>query len=314
MAKKIKETPAPVAPMSIDDICADLLGTSSTVAPRPKMEKKAATHATFSGSLYFGTMECKVKAYTATEIDKVSFKSLHSCGSPLKQGAMHCPVCDVDVDRAAAQKGYEISKGEYVVVTKEEIEACEICGTDKLKITTFTEASEIDPIYFESTGFLAPEEGALNAKVFALLRAGMVSRNRVAVAEYSQRGRQYHVVIRPITLTDGKEGMAISYLYQENEVRTSNAWVKVQLSDKEAELAGKLVDGLTDKFDVTEHYDGYTANLRQVIASKINKTAAPTFVKQVAAPAPKMDILAALAASLEVASNVRKGRLAKKSA
>lgn len=315
-AKKATEAPVQAAPMSMEEICAELLATNSTVAPRPEWTKKAATHATFKGTLTFGVMTIGVRAFTATEDDKVSFKSLHSCGSTLKMGDMRCPVCECNVPKSEIQKGYEVAKGEYIVVTPEEIENCKISSTDKMIVKQFAAASDFDPIYFESTGFLCPEEGSPTyAKVFALLRSGMVTTNKVAVVEYNRNDRNRTAILRPITLSDGKEGIAISYLLQENEVRTSENWKPVLLTEKETKLAADLVNGLTEDFDITEHYDGYTANLRAMLEAKINKTEAPTFAKQAAAPvATEFDILASLEASLEVASTVKKARSAKKAA
>ena len=167
-------------------------------------------------------------------------------------------------------------------------------GSDKkMTIESFVLASEVDPIYFESTEFLAPEKNF--EKTFAMLREAMIEKGVVAIAQSNQRGREQTVVIRPY----GDNGLTLHYMFFDNEVRSFSKWTKVNVDKQEVEIAGMLIDAMTDTFDATAYSDSFTRTYKGLINSKIEGTA-PVLPAQVADPVadPKANLMAMLQASL----------------
>lgn len=301
MAKKATAS-APVLDKAaqIDALTAMLNGSTATTTPKPvdgDFQKKAASRATSNLMVSMGVLAFPVKIYKATDTDTVNYNQLHdACGTRLKQQAMFCPTCNEAVEKDHIHKGFEYEKGKYVTVTAEEIEGCKAAADDQLTVECFVEASSIDPIYFESTYFVGPDKGA--ELQFALLRAGMVAKGKVAIAHYALKGREQTVVIRPY----GERGLTLHYLYFDYEVRSFAGWDKVPNTDalapKFVEVASQLVETMTEDFAPETYSDSYLVNTRAMLNAKAAGNAAPVVAK-VAKADPSTDLLAALAASLD---------------
>ena len=269
-------------------------------------QKKTASKATASLTLSMGVLAFPVKAYKATDVDTVSFNQVHStCLSKLSRPKsdnggveMFCSCCDTKVSGDQIAKGYEFEKGKFVTVTQDELDGCKASADDQLTVEKFVNSSSIDPIYFESTHFLAPDKGG--EMQFALLRAGMVEKDKVAIAHFAAKGREQTVVIRPF----GEKGLVMHYMFFEYEVRAFAGWDKVPaattLNDKFLAVAGQLVETMTEDFAPETMGDSYLVNVRKLISAKANGVAAPVVT---VAPKvdPSTDLLAALAASLDSA-------------
>src|SRR5207253_9778585 len=127
---------------------------------------------------------------------KISFNQIHeSCGSRIQQ-QLYCPKDERTVDRSEIVKGYEFARGQYVLFNPEELKALEATPTEAIEISEFLPSSEIDPIYFAKSFYLAPDKGG--ARAYTLLSKAMQETNRWALATYSARGKQYLFVIRPL--------------------------------------------------------------------------------------------------------------------
>ena len=266
-------------------------------------EKETAAKAGWTGVLTFGLMVFPVKTYKATDTDAVKMNQLHdSCHTKLNR-KMWCSKCNTEVTSDHIVSGHEYEEGQFVTVYEEEKEALKVDPTEKkLEVLNFVPASQIDPIFYESTDYVAPDKGG--EMPFALLRAAMIAKQVVAVAHRVKGGRDQHVVIRPI----GTNGLAMSYLYYEHEVRNFEKWPTTNFNDeKSAKLikaAGTLIDSMTDDFDciMEGKNDSYNQNLKMLIASKIPESGVVVPVVTVtAAPTPSTDLLAALEASLSLA-------------
>lgn len=299
--KTTKSAPSDVASISAA-LTAALAPTTTTLNTAPA-EKGIVSKATWNGVLGFGLVNMGVKTYKSTEEEKVSLNQIHRCNADkadatpiynkLKQGKMHCDVCDVDVEKAEILSGYEFAEGSFAVVTNDEKTACKVVADKRMNIGSFTKVESIDPIYFADAEYLVPEKGF--ESTFAMLRAAMVEKGVVAVAQSSQRGREQTVIIRPY----GTNGMTVHYMFFDNEVRTCDKWQSVTVGDKEVEIAGMLIDALTAPFDATEHEDTYIRRYKGLINDKImGKTPVLAIADATPAASPKVDLLAMLQASL----------------
>ncbi len=146
----------------------------------------------------FGLVSIPVKLFSATEASRaISFNLLHkTCGSRLKQ-QYFCIKEEVPVAREDMVKGYEFAKDQYVTFTPEELKAMEEAGTQMAEITEFVPIEAIDPVYFDKAYYLAPDKGG--AKPFALLASALRESKRCALGRWAARGKQYIVMIRPVT-------------------------------------------------------------------------------------------------------------------
>jgi DNA end-binding protein Ku len=299
--KKSAPDAAAVAALS-----AQLMGQT---AAKPKLstaptEKKFADRANWTGVLTFGLVTLGIKTFKATDEEKVSFNRVYVTNpeevtkgaapkyAQLKQGGM----VDAENKAIAADlilSGYKVTEDEFVVISDEEKKSCMVGSDKRMEIVEFVKVSEIDPIYFASAEYVAADKGF--DKPFDLLRRGMIARGVVAIAKSNQRGREQTLILRPY----GKNGITAHYMYFDNEVRDFDKWATTTLNDKEVEIAGMLIDALTDTFDPTEYSDGYIRTLKGLVNDKIEgKVTALT--APIAAPVadPKTDIMSVLAASL----------------
>jgi DNA end-binding protein Ku len=314
MAKKTAV--AEVATQSVADLSASLMTAIKPVVKNAVTEtdaiKKLASRANWTGTLSFGMINIPVKTYTGTEIEGIQFNKIHSCGNKLSQQYVcsnpDCQVCiaeGVKVDRvvpyADQKKGFQYEEGKFVEVTKEELDSLNAADEKDLQITEFVAASSVDPIYFESTDYICPDKKTKKStadKAFALLRAGMVARNVVAIGKRVKGGKEQTVVLRPY----GVNGMVMSYMFFEHEVRGFDKWVDVTLTEQETVMAGKLVDAMTQSFKPETKFDTTIVRVKQLVASKIpdSNEVAPVVVKK-AVPEATDDLMAALEASLSQA-------------
>ncbi len=270
--------------------------------------RKEAKTATFTGTLTaFGLMTFPVKTYKATDADSVSFNQVHDChgkdnaelGLPvqLKQGSMHCPVCDKDVVKESILKGFKVGD-KFITVTQAEIDAQKPAKEDNMILTEFIDVNEIDPVFYESTEFIAPDKGG--EKPFALLVAGLQKTGKVAKGTRVKGGREQVFVARPY----GQNGLAISFLFAEYEVRSFDKWQSVAVSGEEVELAATLIERYEAKFTPATE-DRFLKNVRRMLEAKSAGVAVAT-PEVAAVPSTTVDLMAALKASLAVAPASKK--------
>jgi DNA end-binding protein Ku len=196
-------------------------------------------------------------------------------------------------------KAFEYEKGEYVYMTDEDFEAAAAEGVKTIDIRDFVPAAEIDPIYFERTYYLAPQDGA--EKVYALLAKAMEASELVAIVKYVMRDRQNLGALR---VRNGV--IALERMYFADEIRPADeiAPTGVRVSKEELEMAERLIDSITGHFEPEKYDDTYRDALCEIIRAK-QKGEEP----HVAAPTPEEpeapDLLSALRASVEAAQGSR---------
>jgi len=227
-----------------------------------------AARAVLSGTISFGLVSIPVKFFTAASSEQVSFNMLHKkCGGRLKMQFV-CPTDNNEVvERSETVKGYEYSKGQYVQFTEEELKALEAERGGSIEITEFVPVTSVDFLQVEKSYYLGPDKGG--DKAYRLLGEAMTAKGRVAVGRWSARGKEQVVLVCPY----GKDGLVIHQLYYSNEMRAFSeidTGATFTFSEKEHELAGKLIDELgTDSFDATKYTDSFSERVKAAVDQKV---------------------------------------------
>lgn len=253
-------------------------------------EEMAAT--VWKGYITFGLISIPVRLYTAARNERVSFHMIHAaCNTRIKQH-LFCPHCDRTVDRSEIVKGYEINKGNWIVIEEDEIRKIAPQSTDNMDILEFVRLSDVDPIYFDASYYVVPEEPGRRA--YSLLLETMRKTGYAALAKVAMHQREYVVVIRP-----REQGLTLHTIYYANEVRAVPEYAKIataELKPQEVQLAEQLVKSLAGPFEPARYEDEYQKRLLELIEAKEEGRAVR------AAPhkkrAPVIDLMAALQKSL----------------
>ena len=196
------------------------------------------------------------------------------------------------VSSADLVKGYEYSKGEYVVLEEEEIRAAAPQTSTEMQIVEFVPFSEIDPVYLETSYYVAPDESG--EKSYALLFAAMQDSGYAAIGQLTMHRRDHVMIVRP-----GKTGLIAHTMFHTTEVRTLDEFrtdVKL-VSAKELDLARTLIQALATSFEPGKFKNQFQERLRSLIESR-SSTRQPAAVQPAATPSNIVDILDALKRSL----------------
>jgi len=247
----------------------------------------------WKGHLTFGLISIPVRMFTAARGERVSFNQLHNvCHSRLKQ-PLFCPHCNRNVERSEIVKGYEYEKDQYVLFTDEELDKIEPPSAKVMEILEFVKLDEMDPLYFDSSYYIAPEDAGV--KAYQLLLKAMEESGYGAIAKLTMHQREHIVIIRPGAT--GK-GMTLHTMFYSNEIRAAEAVPtdKVELKDQEKKLAQQLIESLAAHWEPQKYRDEYQDNVRTMIAAKLKGQE----VTEVAQPhmAPVIDLMEALKKSL----------------
>lgn len=254
----------------------------------------------WNGVISFGMVSIPVKLYTATEDKDISFNLLHKeCGTRLKQ-LRWCPKHDRAVEWSEIARGYEYSKDEYVVMEDEDFEKLPLPSKQTVELTAFVEAQQIDPIYYQKTYYLEPEQKGV--KPYALLMKALKEKALTGIAKIAIRNKEQLCALRPL---DGT--LVIETLFYPDEIREVPSEIDlgdVKVSPAEMKMAEALIELLQDDFKPEEYRDEYREALQQVIDAKLDGTEVEA--PEVARPAKVTDLMSALKAS--VAAAKKKGR------
>jgi DNA end-binding protein Ku len=247
-----------------------------------------------SGTISFGLVAITVRMYAPIDSSKtIRFNQLHEkCGNRLRQ-QLSCPVCEEVVARDEIVKGHEFAKGQYVLFTPEELEGLVVKPTHAIEIKEFVPLKEIDPIYFEKSYYLGPNQGG--EKPYRLLARALQETGFAALGKYAARGKQYIVLLRPF-----EDGLIMQQLYYAEEIRSFGdiPLGEAETDAAELELAKQLVGQTAqDSFRPESFQDEIRETLMQLINQKVEGqevAAAP----EMAPKAQIIDLMEALKASL----------------
>ena len=217
-------------------------------------------------TISFGLVAIPVRVYSATiASERISFNLLHrKDGSRIKQQYI-CALEGKVIDRSGMVKGYEFAKDQYVMFEPDEIKALEEAGSDAIDISEFVPLESVDPIYFDTTYYLAPDKGG--PKPYKLLAKAMRDTKRCAIGRWAARGREHIVVIRAV-----EKGLVMHQLHFQAEVRSISDIVIEDADVKEAELklARQIIEQQTaGAFDPSSYVDEYRGRIEAAIQKKI---------------------------------------------
>jgi len=252
-----------------------------------------ATRSIDTATIAFGLVSIPVKIYSTNEPShEIHFNLIHEgCGERLKQ-FYECPKHG-KVERADMTKGFELTKGNFVELSKDELKALEAVASDEVEIREFVPISAVDPILIDASYYMGPGKGGDRA--YRLLRDALEHAELAGIAAYSARGKQYVVMVRPF-----EDGLVMHQLRYPDEVK---AWSEVPIGKlpkpaaSELGLATKIIDQLRhDTFDPGQYKDEVKGRVRKLIAKKAK---GGEIVAPEEAPKPEtVDLMAALKASL----------------
>ena len=219
-----------------------------------------------TGQIAFGLVSIPVKLFSAAESsEKIAFNMLHKdCGSRIQQ-QLFCPKDERTIDRTETVKGYEFSKGQYVLFNEDELKALEEKSTQQIDITEFVKSDLIDPIYFAKPYYLGPDKGG--SRAYALLSRALKETGRWAVAKYAARGKGYLVVIRPLG-----DGLVMQQLYYPNEIRSIDELDlgDAEVKENELKMAIQLAEmSSSDSFHPENYRDEVHDRVRALIQRKV---------------------------------------------
>ena len=246
----------------------------------------------WTGLISFGMVSIPVKLYSATESKSISFNQLHNvCKSRINQQRW-CATCDRQVEYAELDKGYEVAKGQYVVVTKEELDSLPLPSKQTVNLNAFVQRDEIDAVYHDSSYMVEPDPKAL--RPFVLLMKTLIDKQMIGIGTIAIRSKERLCALRPL---DGT--LMLDTLLYPDEIRVEKGkpLPDVKVSPQEEAMAASLIDLMKQDFDPTQYKDHYREALEQVIAAKAEGQNLVEAEAPVASTMP--DLMEALRASVE---------------
>jgi DNA end-binding protein Ku len=257
----------------------------------------------WNGSISFGLVNIPVGLALATtpkaKQSDVSFRTLHrECRTPIRQKRW-CPTHERELGPDEIVKGWEVAKGEFVIVEDADLEAIQMHDDSRsIEIMRFVPLSEVDPVYLDRTYYLAPASQANARRPYVLLLEAMKQAEMGAVGRFVLRGAEYFCLIRP-----KGDALALETLFLAEDVR-SQAEIDEAVSDTkvkapELELANQVMQSLVGEFEPEELVSEYRGNLRTMLEAKLNgqEITKPEPVVET----PVVDLMEALKASVAAA-------------
>ena len=261
-----------------------------------------ASRPIWKGQLRLSLVSIAVELHTATKANaKPSFRQIHEpSGKPIHYEKVVDGIGPVDKDEI--MKGFEYEKGDYVLLTDDEIDAVKLETRKTLELTQFVGSNEIDPLYFDKPYYMVPSDD-LADDAFVVIRDALRKSDKIGLGQLALRGKEYLVAIKPA----GK-GLLLETLHYEAELRKADPYfsdIPAKKADPDLlEVATALIDKKTDKFDAGVFKDHYQAALRELIARKLkNKgrkiTAEDEPRESKSTKSNVVDLMSALKSSLE---------------
>jgi DNA end-binding protein Ku len=262
----------------------------------------------WKGSLSFGLVNVPIGVYPATQDKSIHFNQFERGTTDRIRYKKVNERTGQEVESANIVKGVDLGGGEYVILNEDELAAAEPERSRYIEITDFVSLDEIDPVYFNTTYYLAPE-GETAGKAYALLRQAMLDSGKVAIATFVMRNKEYLVAIRP-----EEDVLALETMYFVDEVRSPvnelpNLPDAEHPSEREVKMAELLIESMEGSWDPGRYHDTHRQKVEALIEEKRQGR---TIVATAAEPASKVvDLMAALSASIKAQSGGTKGTIRK---
>jgi len=257
--------------------------------------------AIWSGNISFGLVNVPVRMYSAIEEKDLHFNYVHEPDGSRIGYQKICKTEERPVPDEEIVKAFEYERGDYVYMTEEDFEAAEAENLKTIDIRDFVPYDEIDPIYFEKTYYLGPQENA--DKVYTLLMQAMDESKLAGIAKYVMRDKQHLGCLR---VRDGV--IALEKMYFADEIRPADEIgpKKANVDKRELEMAGKLIESFSGRFQPEKYDDTYRDALCEIIRAK-RKGKKPPKPAEPEAARPT-DLMDALRTSVAAAQARRGGR------
>lgn len=252
-------------------------------------------HTVWKGAISFGLVHVPVKMFTATEDKDVHLRQIHKvCGTPISY-TKSCPHCERAVETDEIVKGYEYEKGRFVLFDEQELEAIKPDNTRTIQILDFVALEEIDPMFYQKTYYLAPDQAGAGA--YGLLLEAMRQSGRIGIAKIAIRSKSSLAAIRCVD-----NCICMETMFYPDEIRAISGVPGLPqqqaVNERELDMAKLLIEQLSAPFDAAKYTDDY----RAAMLGAINRKVAGQGVDVVTAPAAErtnvIDLMSALQASL----------------
>jgi DNA end-binding protein Ku len=253
---------------------------------------------TWTGWISFGLVNVPVKAYTAVRDHTLHFHQLDKKSGARVEYRKVSSKSGRELEADDIEKGYEVSKGRYVVIDEDEFDELRPRSTRTIDVTDFVELAAIDPIYYEKTYWLGTDGEAAASRAYRLLLAAMEKTQRVAIGSVVMRNKQYLAAIRPV---DGALVMSTMRFADEVVPRSEIDGIpsaNAKPSDDERRLAIQIIEGLAADWDPRRYHDTYTEQMQELIEAKA-KGKEVTLEPEAEPPSNVVDLMEALKASVE---------------
>src|SRR5438270_11646296 len=202
----------------------------------------------WTGSISFGLVNIPIGLALATQRSDIAFRTLHrECGTPIKQ-KRYCPLHERDVEADELVKGWEVAKGQFVLVEEADLESVALQRSQSIEILRFVELAEVDPVYFDRTYYLAPASADAQRRPYVLLLRAMQETGMAAVGKFVLWGKENLCLIRP-----HGDSLAVETLFFAEDVRSraeiEEAVAETEVQGAELELAQQVISSLVGEFD-----------------------------------------------------------------
>jgi len=262
----------------------------------------------WKGYISFGLVSFPVRLFSAGRAEAVHFHMLHKKDLSRVKEVWYCAEEDKPIQRGDIVKGYEVSKGEYVVVDEEELSGIAPSTASTMEILQFVKEADVDPIYFEHSYYVAPDEKI--GKPYALFMQSLRQTKYSAIAKLSMHNREHVVLIR-----SGEDQLILHTLFYEDELHAANTQTvpaNSSATKKELELAQALIRQLAGPFKPAQFHDTYRNNVEKLIEQKKKGEKVTTEPKP--RKAPVIDLMEALKRSLKSAPAPKESKAKPKAA
>jgi DNA end-binding protein Ku len=247
----------------------------------------------WKGYLTFGLISIPIRLFSAARTERIGLNQLHTVCKTRIRMPLFCPHCERQVPRSEIVKGYEYDKDQYVLFNEEELDKVEPESARSMEILEFVKVDEIDPLYYDASYYVTPEDEG--KKAYALLLNAMENSGYAAIAKLTMHQREHIVVVRPRT-----KGMTLHTMFYTSEIREVAEYGRsdsaAQPKDAEKKLATQLIESLAAPFEPEKYKDQYVESMKNMIEAKRQGHE----VAEVAHPklAPVIDLMEALKKSI----------------
>ena len=219
----------------------------------------------WKGFLTFGLISIPIRLFSAARSERIGLNQLHKvCNSRIRM-PLFCPTCQRQVERSEIVKGYEYEKDQYVLFTEEELDKIEPESARTMEILEFVKLEEIDPLYYESSYYVTPEDEG--RKAYQLLLEAMEATGYAAIAKITMHQREHIVVIRPRA-----NGMTLHTMFYNSEIRQVAEYGQrtsaAEPKEAEKKLATQLIESLAATFEPEKYKDQYQESMLALIDAK----------------------------------------------